>query len=140
MKYKTKKNQLFRKKLSMPERVVNKVYNNTLTFQEYMEYNLEDKVPTSCLNEIHRYVVEKFGVEKSKNLDWDLIDLKGSELLDTIKDMNPDIENINQELYNLVITDMRPKDYTKMMRKIYSDSVLEDSNLDDNVQNSFNNE
>ena len=72
----------------MPERVVNKVYNNTLTFQEYMEYNLEDKVPTSCLNEIHRYVVEKFGVEKSKEIDWDLIDLKSAELLDTIRDMD----------------------------------------------------
>ena len=139
MKYKTKKNQLFRKKLEMPERVVNKVYNNELSFQEFMEYNLYDKVPLSCLNETHREVVEKFGVEKSKELDWDLIDLKSAELLDTIRDMDENKENINQELYNLVITDMRPRDYTKMMKKIYTNSVLEDENLEDSVQNKFNN-
>lgn len=139
MKYKFKKNQLFRKKLEMPERIVNKVYNNTLSFQEYMEYNLEEKeIPISCLNEIHRMVVEKFGVEKSKGLDWELIDLKGSELTETIEDISENSENINEELYKFVRTDMRPKDYTEMMKKAFSDYVLEDEGISANIQSDFN--
>lgn len=122
----------------MPERIVNKVYNNNLTFQEYMEYNLSDKVPVSCLTEIHRTVVEKFGVERSKDLDWELIDLKGFELSETIEDIDENSENINQELYRFVRTDMRPKDYTEMMKKAFSDYVLEDESVSDNIQNEFN--
>ena len=138
MKYKFKKNQLFRKKLEMPERIVNKVYNNTLTYQEFAEYNLEDKVPTSCLIELHRKVVDKFGLEKAKEIDWELIDLKGLELSDTLEDMDANAESINDELYKLVITDMKPKDYTEMMKKKYSASVLTDSDVSESVQNDFN--
>lgn len=139
MRYKFKKNQLFRKKLEMPERIVNKVYNCTLSFQEYMEYNLEEKeIPISCLNEVHRMVVEKFGVERSKGLDWELIDLKGSELTETIEDISENAENINEELYKFVRTDMRPRDYTPMMRKAFSDFVLEDDTISENVKSDFN--
>lgn len=139
MRYKFKKNQLFRKKLEMPERIVNKVYNCTLSFQEYMEYNLEEKeIPITCLNEVHRMVVEKFGVERSKGLDWELIDLKGSELTETLEDISENAENINEELYKFVRTDMRPRDYTPMMRKAFSDFVLEDDGLSENVKSDFN--
>lgn len=138
MKYKFKKNQLFRKKLDMPEGIVNKVYNCKLTFQEYIEYNLEDKVPISCLNEIHRMVVEKVGVEKSKNLDWELINLKGFELTGTIKDLDVNCEDINNELYKFVRTDMRPKDYTKMMREKFSTFVLDSDEVDNTLKSEFN--
>lgn len=138
MKYRFKRNQLLRKKLDMPEHVLTKVYNNTLTFQEYTEYNLEDKVPTSCLTEVHRHVVERFGVERSKSLDWELIDLKGFELIGTIKDINETADNINEELYRFVINDMRPRDYTDMMKKVYSDCVLDDPTVPDNLRNDFN--
>ena len=139
MKYKYKKNQLFRKKLEIPEKIVNKVYNNNLSFKDYIEYKLEDKVPVSCLNEMHRTIVEKFGLERSKKIDWELIDLKGFELSETIEDIDENSENINEELYRFVRTDMRPKDYTKMMRKTFSNYVLEDQNVSQNVQNDFNN-
>lgn len=139
MKYKFKKNQLFRKKLEIPEKIVNKVYNNNLSFQDYIEYKLEDKVPISCLNEIHRTIVEKFGIERSKKIDWELIDLRGFELSETIEDIDENSENINEELYRFVRTDMRPKDYTKMMRKTFSNYVLEDQSVSENVQNDFNN-
>lgn len=138
MKYKFKKNQLFRKKLDIPEGIVNKVYNNKLTFQEYIEYNLEDKIPVSCLNEIHRMVVEKVGVEKSKDLDWELINLKGFELSGTIKDIDINCDDINNELYKFVRTDMRPKDYTKMMKKKFSSFVLDSDEVDNTLKSEFN--
>ena len=139
MKYKFKKNQLFRKKLEVPERIVNRVYNNNLSFQDYIEYKLIDKVPISCLNEMHRIIVEKFGIERSKKIDWELIDLKGFELSETIEDIDETSDNINEELYRFVRTDMRPKDYTKMMRKTFSNYVLEDQDVSENIQNDFNN-
>ena len=129
MKYRFKKNQLFRK---------NKIYNNTLTFQEYTEYNLEDKVPISCLTEVHRNVVERFGVERSKSLDWDLINLKGFELIGTLKDISETSDNINEELYRFVIADMRPRDYTDMMKKVYSNCVLDDPSVPENLRSDFN--
>lgn len=138
MKYRFKKNQLFRKKLDMPEHVLNKIYNNTLTFQEYTEYNLEDKVPISCLTEVHRNVVERFGVERSKSLDWDLINLKGFELIGTLKDISETSDNINEELYRFVIADMRPRDYTDMMKKVYSNCVLDDPSVPENLRSDFN--
>ena len=139
MKYKYKKNQLFRKKLEIPEKIVNKVYNSNLSFQDYIEYKLEDKVPITCLNEMHRIIVEKFGIHQSKKIDWELIDLKGFELSETIEDIDENSENINEELYKFVRTDMRPKDYTKMMKKTFSNYVLEDQEVSENIQNEFNN-
>lgn len=138
MKYRYKKNQLFRKKLDMPERILNKIYNKTLSYHEYIEYDLEDKVPIDCLSEVHRHVVERFGLARCKDLDWELIDSKGFSLLETIKDIDPEIEDINSELYRFVIDDMRPKDYTKMMKNVYSNLVLEDKDVPENLRNDFN--
>lgn len=138
MKYRYRRNQLFRKKLDMPERVLSKIYNNTLTYQEYVEYGLEEKVPVECLTEVHRNVIERFGIERARELDWELIDLKGFSLIGTIKDIDPNVDNINAELYKFVIDDMRPRDYTKMMKKVYSDFVLEDPEVPENLRNDFN--
>ena len=138
MKYRIKKNQLFRKKLEMPDRLINKVYSNTLSFEEYIEYDLEDKVPTSCLNELHRNIVDKFGIEKCKDIDWELIDLKGYELSETISDISPNSNNINDELYKFVRTDMIPKEYTKKMKEKFSEYVLEDEELEQDIKDDFN--
>lgn len=138
MKYRIKKNQLFRKKLNVPESILNNIYNDTLKFLDYVDYELEDKVPLSCLDELDRKIVEKFGIEKAKTIDWELIELKGFELSSTIDDISEYSENINDELYKFVRTDMKPKDYTTMMKNKFSEYVLEDSNVETNVQNDFN--
>ena len=138
MKYRIKKNQLFRKKLNVPESVLNRIYSNTLDFQDYVDYNLEDKVPLTCLDEIDAKIVEKFGIERAKTVDWELIELKGNQLSSTIDDISEYCEDINEELYKFVRTDMLPKDYTKKMRDKYSEYVLEDSKVERSIQNDFN--
>ena len=138
MRYRIKKNQLFRKKLEMPDRILDMIYNNELSFQDYMEYDLSDKVPVSCLKEIHRKIVEKFGIERSKDVDWELIDLKGYVLISTIDDISDDAKDINEELYKFARNDMLPKDYTAMMRKTFDSFVLDNEELEISIRNSFN--
>ena len=138
MRYRIKKNQLFRKKLDMPDWILEKIYTNNLSFQEYMEYELEEKIPISCLNEIHRKVVEKFGIDRAKDIDWELIDLKGYGLSSTIDDISENCTDINEELYKFVRSDMLPKEYTTMMRKTFDTFVLDDENIDEKTRNKFN--
>lgn len=45
MNYKYQRGQLFRKKLNVPKYILNKVYDSTLSLNEFIEYNLDDKIP-----------------------------------------------------------------------------------------------
>lgn len=76
MNYKYKKRQIFGKRLKVPKNILSKVYNSTLSFSEFIEYELEDKIPISCLLESQRQIVEKVGIEKAKTIEWELISLK----------------------------------------------------------------
>ena len=59
MKYKYQKGQVFGKRLKIPKEILNKVYSCTLTLDEYFDYYLYDKIPTSCLIESDRQLIEK---------------------------------------------------------------------------------
>ena len=67
------KNQIFRKKLNAPKYIINKVYNCDLSFSEMIEYKLDDKIPSECLLVSDRKLVQRFGLERCKDLDWELI-------------------------------------------------------------------
>ena len=73
MDYKYQRKQIFGKRLKVPKHILSKVYNCTLSFNEYIEYQLDDKIPTSCIRESDRRIVEKFGIDRCKELDWELI-------------------------------------------------------------------
>ncbi len=73
MGYKYQRRQIFGKRLKVPKHILNKVYNCTLSFNEFIEYQLDDKIPISCIIESDRRIVEKFGIDKCKVLDWELI-------------------------------------------------------------------
>ena len=73
MDYKYQRRQIFGKRLKVPVRILYKVYNCTLSFNEYIEYQLDDKIPTSCIIESDRKILEKFGIDKCKELDWELL-------------------------------------------------------------------
>ena len=51
MDYKYQRRQIFGKRLKVPKLILYKVYNCTLSFNEYIEYQLDDKIPTSCIIE-----------------------------------------------------------------------------------------
>ena len=74
MEYRYKKGQLFKKKLDVPKKILDKVYNHTLSLDEFYKYQLDDKIPISCIIDADRRIIEKFGIEKCRNLDFDLLD------------------------------------------------------------------
>lgn len=129
MHYKYQKKQIFGKRLNVPKYILNKVYNCTLSFSEFIEYGLEDKIPISCIMRLDRQIVKKFGIERSKTLDWELLnkyvyynDINFKELLMSI---DTSVEDINASLYELVKEQIRPDDYSSRMKKIYSDRLFE---------------
>ena len=73
MHYKYQKRQVFGKRLKVPKFILEKIYSCTLSFNEFIEYGLDDKIPTSCIIDADRQIVEKFGIDKCKELDWELI-------------------------------------------------------------------
>ena len=96
-----------------------------------------DKVPISCITLEDRKIVEKFGIEKVKQLDWELlhilelskptaiasnINLDSRKLLMSI---NPSEVDLNTGLYELVKDIIPPYEYSKKMKKIYSDRLFE---------------
>lgn len=147
MDYKYQRRQIFGKRLKVPKLILNKVYNCTLSFNEYIEYQLDDKIPTSCIIESDRKIVEKFGIDKCKELDWELINKqvyynKNINFRDVLMSIDSQTQDINSALYELVKDEIKPIDYTPKMREIYSDRLFDVSqNNDENLRyiiNDFN--
>lgn len=127
MRYKYERNQIFGKKLKVPQYIINKVYNKTLSFEEFIEYELDGKIPTSCIEYSDRQIVERFGIEKSKKLDWELLNKKLS-FKNLLLDIEPSVENINRALYEIVKDQIIPQNYSSQMKKMYSDRLFDLSN------------
>lgn len=129
MDYKYQRRQIFGKRLKVPKYILNKVYNCTLSFNEFIEYQLDDKIPTSCLAESDRKIVEKFGIDKCKELDLALINKriydKNINFRDILMSIDSQTENINHALYELVKDQIKPSDYSPKMSEIYSDRLFE---------------
>ncbi|MGN1323569.1 MAG: hypothetical protein ACI4VT_06200 [Bacilli bacterium] len=139
MDYKYQRRQIFGKRLKVPVRILYKVYNCTLSFNEYIEYQLDDKIPTSCIIESDRKILEKFGIDKCKELDWELINKrvhynKNINFRDVLMSIDSQTQDINSVLYELVKDEIRPIDYTPKMREVYSDRLFDESqNNDENL-------
>ncbi len=134
MDYKYRKGQIFGKRLKVPKYILNKVYNCTLFLNEFIEYQLDNKIPTSCIIENDRKIVEKFGIDKCKELDWELInkrihdnDINFRDILMTIDSRTDDI---NLALYELVKDQIKPSDYSSKMAELYQDRLFEIPEID----------
>ena len=147
MDYKYQRRQIFGKRLKVPKLILNKVYNCTLSFNEYIEYQLDDKIPTSCIIESDRKIVERFGIDKCKELDWELINKRvyynnNINFRDVLMSIDSQTQDINSALYELVKDEIKPIDYTPKMREVYSDRLFDVSqNNDENLRyiiNDFN--
>ncbi len=129
MNYKYKKGQILGKRLKIPRNILKKVYNCTLSFNEFIEYELDDKIPTSCIIDSDRQIVEKFGIDRCKELDWELINKRiydnDISFRDILMSIDSQIEDINQALYELVKDKIKPSDYSPKMAEIYSDRLFE---------------
>ena len=129
MDYKYQRRQIFGKRLKVPKYILDKVYNCTLSFNEFIEYQLDDKIPTSCIIESDRKIVEKFGIDKCKDLDWGLINKRiydnNISFRDILMSIDSRTEVINHALYELVKNKIKPSDYSPKMAEIYSDRLFE---------------
>ena len=127
MEYKYKKNQMFGKKLDVPEDVQTSIFANNLTIEDYINYNLVDKVPTSCLRSLDKQILDSFGAERLKTVDFELITrlshkLQMKELLLKIE---PTVEDINRVLYESVKDLVLPTEYSSRMKLAYPTRVFE---------------
>ena len=137
MKWRYKRGQFFRKRLSVPPEVEQSIYNSKLSLEQYISYDLMDKVPLSCITPEDRKIVEKFGIEKVKQLDWELLHILAlnkskitsdpRELLIAIDSSEADL---NTGLYELVKDRIPPYEYSKKMKKVYSDRLFEEKRDD----------
>ncbi|MCI6266251.1 MAG: hypothetical protein MR598_05330 [Erysipelotrichaceae bacterium] len=138
MKYKYSRMQVFGKRLKVPKEILMKVYNCTLSFNEFIEYKLDDKIPTSCIIDSDRQIVEKFGLEKSKQLDWELLNKRiyynNINLKETLMRLDENTTSLNESLYEMVKNEIRPSDYSKRMQTFYPNRLFTISeNNDDNL-------
>ena len=136
MNYKYQRRQIFGKRLKVPRHILNKVYNCTLSFNEYIEYQLDDKIPTSCIMESDRKIVERFGIDKCKELDWELINKRiydnNINFRDILMSIDSKTEDINHALYELVKDQIKPSDYSPKMSEVYSDRLFEIPQIENN--------
>ena len=124
MKYRYKKYQIFRKKLDVSQEVLDHVYNNKISFEEYINYELEDKIPVTCLKANDYELVTFFGLEKAKLLDWKLIH-SNDNVRDTLLTLDPKEPDINRLLYQQVVDRIDPRMYSSEMKKQYPDRILD---------------
>lgn len=143
MNYKYKKGQLFAKKLDLPKNILLKVYKCQLSLNDFFKYNLDDKIPTSCIVKEDRIIIDKFGIEKCKELDWELFNIIGYGLnaKELLKTIDENTEDLNKALYEQIKDKIRPSSYTKKMKEVYSDRLLpvsEEENSLNSIALSFN--
>lgn len=129
MNYKYKKRQIFGKRLKVPKHILSRIYNCLLSFSEFVEYDLEDKIPITCLNELDRQIAIKFGIEKAKTLDWELLRkvvyYNAIDFRKLLLGIDASVEDLNESLYELVKDQIKPKDYSLRMRAFYKDRFFE---------------
>ena len=147
MNYKYQRRQIFGKRLKVPKDILNKVYNCYLSFNEFIEYQLEDKIPISCIKESDRRIVSKFGIDKCRELDWELINKSlyynnNINFRDILMSIDSKTEDINNTLYELVKNQIRSRDYTSKMREVYANRLFDISQISDTntrrIMNEFN--
>lgn len=132
MKYKYKRWQIFGKKLDVPKNILNDIYNSRLSCEDFFKYKLDDKIPISCLSHNNQEIIKKFGIEKCRNLDWELINKSYNHEL---KSINSKTEDLNKALYDLLKNKIRPINYSSKMKEIYKNRLIDiDENDQENIK------
>ena len=136
-KYKYKKGQIFGKKLPVPDDIIKHVYNKDLSLRYFLEYELYDKIPTSCLTKSARGIVEEFGIEKLKQIDVEFLKLISNSFdsyqLDDYEyfddkiywmKFSASVEDINKMLYDSFKWLIHPSQLPNKVKEIYKDSLF----------------
>ena len=116
---------------NIPQEIKRKIRTGHLSFEEYIQYNLEEKVSIDCLDKTEKSIVERFGIEKSKTLDWELINNNkyNDEVINLLLNIDINSEDINSILYDLIKDKIPPKNYSTKMKEAYPDRVFNKEEL-----------
>ena len=112
MEYRYKRNQILKKALPVPVHIRSDVYRCRLAFVDYIAYDLVDKVPISCLMTADRAIVERFGLEKAKTLDWSLLETSSygiGDIKEVLLRFSPETEDLNEALYKALNHKLPPR-------------------------------
>lgn len=145
MEYKYRKNQIFGKRLKVPKHIKTSIYRQSLSFEDYIKYGLEDKIPISCLDERNRKIVEKIGVEGAKRFDWDALfwllnsygssvgsyEVKNNVVNQLLANSELSVEKLNASLYELAKLKIDVYSYTPEMKKFFSDMFFDTTQIND---------
>ena len=133
MAYRYKRGQLFAKKLDVPKFIQNQIYNNALTLADYIRYDLDGKIPTSCLTDKHKAIVELYGYEKIRKIDLELLD---KNYIPAFRDVyehllfaDPIPEDVNEYLYEILGKVVEPSSYTEGMKIRFKDRLFTEEEM-----------
>ena len=143
MENKYRKSQPFGKKIEVPDEILERINSNSLNIDDYIKYDLVDKVPVSVLKEEDAKILELFGIEKLKNVDFELVNglshqLKMKELLLKI---DPSVDSINLVMYESVKDYVPSILYSSGMKKLYPSrffDITEEELTDSNNHDEYN--
>lgn len=103
MDYRLKRNQIFKKKLPVPKEIQEQVYSKTLKMEDYIKYDLVDKVPIEHIYWQDRAVVERFSAEKLKQLDFEMYNKNTSRYSSILLMISPDVSDLNNAFYKQIM-------------------------------------
>lgn len=137
MEYRYRKHQIFKKKLDVPSFILNSVYKDTLTIKEMVEYDLIDKIPMTCLKEEERELAEKFGIEKFRDFDWDLLRVYISinsgikKPMEYLKELDSSTEDLSLAIYEYLKDKIDLSNYTDRMKQVYKNRFFTEEEFKD---------
>ena len=74
MAYRSKKWHIFGEKLNVPEDVLKRIYKKEATIDDFVSYDLVDKLPLDILSPYYQERAELYGFENAQKLDWEFIE------------------------------------------------------------------
>lgn len=151
MDYRIKRNQILKKKLPVPKEIQEQVYNKTLKMEDYIKYDLSDKVPVEHIYWEDRPIVERFGVEKLKQLDFEMYNKNSYRYSAVLMTISPDVSDLNTAFYQKImecsskksgspfVPILRPEDVTPALLEKMSDYFVEDVDITPELKEKFYN-
>ena len=135
MDYKYRKGQIFGKRLPVPKHILNKVYNCSLSLEEYFEYHLDGKIPTSCIDKADKEIVDRFGVDKCRGLDFTMVYAilfysREFDLRKALLSIDPKVKDLNLAFYEAIKDKIKPTEYSARMKKNYPDRFFDVSDIE----------
>lgn len=120
--------------MPVPFMIRQSIYSSQLYLEDYIKFDLIEKVPVECLESEDRKIIKKFGIEKLKSLDWELsrkTNLRNINYKKLLMSIDATVEDVNAKLYELVKDKIPPSSYSSKMKDVYRDRLFEISESED---------